>query len=430
MKKPEGRIYPLVCIFGCDDAVVAVVHTPYGCFCAANKYQPRCQQHMLKLEGTDAGRYIIVEDFRIMNTPQPSANRTSPGGNMVLSTESIIAGHHAQNERGFTPSASLTLRAINEYKASGFIESRCGINKYMFDPPVILEAGKKYRITDERELQIHKDGEWVMLAKAKPEGKQPSADMFKNGENVNTASDHVQALNTQPSAEEVIERVAREICKVDDRDPGIDNGHDGWMQYQDYAKAALAAMPKPDVRYDINEMELRDTATKAMTGFVESTFIMKQNPDGSLSEQFIPRNDAIAMGWQVFYAVNRFWRKHFEMPSGIAGTDKAVKSSSVTEESGTSCEAAGLEPECAQPVPASSPTITISVRGDIGVYDVVEELPKADPPASSLVDELAAVLEECVDQLWHLAKNPDDNYFIKRGKAALARYEKEMGRKG
>lgn len=58
-------ILPLVCIFGCTDAVVAVVHAPNGCLCAGNKYQPRCQQHLLKLHDTNYGDYEIVEDFRI-----------------------------------------------------------------------------------------------------------------------------------------------------------------------------------------------------------------------------------------------------------------------------------------------------------------------------------------------------------------------------
>lgn len=59
------RIYPLVCVFGCADPVVAVVHTPNGCTCAGNKYQPRCMQHLSRLYDTDEGRFAIVEDFRI-----------------------------------------------------------------------------------------------------------------------------------------------------------------------------------------------------------------------------------------------------------------------------------------------------------------------------------------------------------------------------
>ena len=59
------RIYPLVCIFGCKDPVVAIVHTPQGCLCADNKYQPRCMEHLRKLADTNEGEYTIVEDFRI-----------------------------------------------------------------------------------------------------------------------------------------------------------------------------------------------------------------------------------------------------------------------------------------------------------------------------------------------------------------------------
>lgn len=66
MDKLTGKpTLPLVCIFGCDDAVVAVVHTPDGCTCAANKYQPRCMQHLMRLDDTDGGEFEIVEDFRI-----------------------------------------------------------------------------------------------------------------------------------------------------------------------------------------------------------------------------------------------------------------------------------------------------------------------------------------------------------------------------
>lgn len=58
-------ILPLVCIFGCKDPVVVVVHTPDGCLCAGNKYQPRCMQHLLRLHDTNEGEYEIVEDFRM-----------------------------------------------------------------------------------------------------------------------------------------------------------------------------------------------------------------------------------------------------------------------------------------------------------------------------------------------------------------------------
>ena len=61
----EKHILPLRCIFDCDDAVVAVVHTPNGCTCAGNKYQPRCMQHLMRLSDTDEGCFEIVEDFRI-----------------------------------------------------------------------------------------------------------------------------------------------------------------------------------------------------------------------------------------------------------------------------------------------------------------------------------------------------------------------------
>lgn len=64
-----SKIYPLVCIFGCTDPVVAVVHTPYGCYCAFNKYQPRCAEHLRKLYNTNAGDFDIVEDFRIYKKP-------------------------------------------------------------------------------------------------------------------------------------------------------------------------------------------------------------------------------------------------------------------------------------------------------------------------------------------------------------------------
>lgn len=58
-------ILPLRCIFGCEDAVVAVVKCPMGCTCAGNVYQPRCMQHLMRLEDTDWGRFEIVEDFRV-----------------------------------------------------------------------------------------------------------------------------------------------------------------------------------------------------------------------------------------------------------------------------------------------------------------------------------------------------------------------------
>lgn len=61
----EKRIHPLVCIFGCQDPVVAVVHAPEGCTCAGNRYQPRCMQHLMRLADTDEGCFEIVEDFRI-----------------------------------------------------------------------------------------------------------------------------------------------------------------------------------------------------------------------------------------------------------------------------------------------------------------------------------------------------------------------------
>jgi hypothetical protein len=61
----QNRIYPLVCIFGCTDPVVAVLHTPEGCTCALNKYQPRCMQHLMRLGDTDEGNFKIVEDFRM-----------------------------------------------------------------------------------------------------------------------------------------------------------------------------------------------------------------------------------------------------------------------------------------------------------------------------------------------------------------------------
>ena len=61
----DKPILPLVCIFGCKDPVVAVVHTSDGCTCAANKYQPRCMQHLMRLDDTDGGRFTIVEDFRV-----------------------------------------------------------------------------------------------------------------------------------------------------------------------------------------------------------------------------------------------------------------------------------------------------------------------------------------------------------------------------
>lgn len=58
-------ILPLICIFGCEEPVVAVVHTPNGCTCAANKYQPRCLQHLSRLRDSDWGEFEIVEDFRL-----------------------------------------------------------------------------------------------------------------------------------------------------------------------------------------------------------------------------------------------------------------------------------------------------------------------------------------------------------------------------
>lgn len=61
----KHRIHPLVCVFGCIDPAVAVVHTPQGCLCADNKYQPRCAEHLRKLQDTNEGDYEIVEDFRI-----------------------------------------------------------------------------------------------------------------------------------------------------------------------------------------------------------------------------------------------------------------------------------------------------------------------------------------------------------------------------
>lgn len=60
-----SRIYPLKCIFGCEDPVVVIAYTPNGCTCAGNKYQPRCMQHLARLDDTDGGEFTIVEDFRI-----------------------------------------------------------------------------------------------------------------------------------------------------------------------------------------------------------------------------------------------------------------------------------------------------------------------------------------------------------------------------
>lgn len=62
----DKKIYPLVCVFGCQrDPAVVVIHAPEGCLCAGNKYQPRCAEHLRKLYDTNEGEFTIVEDFRI-----------------------------------------------------------------------------------------------------------------------------------------------------------------------------------------------------------------------------------------------------------------------------------------------------------------------------------------------------------------------------
>lgn len=82
---------------------------------------------------------------------------------------------------------------------------------------------------------------------------------------------------------------------------------------------------QPDKCSKSEEMELRDIAAKAMANFVESTFLMNQDSDGNLGKKFIPHNDAIAMGWQVFYAVNRFWQSRLpkrEMSNAFKNSKK------------------------------------------------------------------------------------------------------------
>lgn len=48
----------------CNDTAVVVVKADHGCTCAGNIYQPRCMQHLIKLDDSDTGRFEIVEDFR------------------------------------------------------------------------------------------------------------------------------------------------------------------------------------------------------------------------------------------------------------------------------------------------------------------------------------------------------------------------------
>lgn len=41
--------------------------------------------------------------------------------------------------------------------------------------------------------------------------------------------------------------------------------------------------------------------------------------------------------------------------------------------------------------------------------------------------QLAEALEECHDQLWHLAKDPKTNWWVNQAKAALTAYRKAQG---
>lgn len=62
--------------------------------------------------------------------------------------------------------------------------------------------------------------------------------------------------------------------------------------------------------WPIDELGLRDTVIKAMADFIKSDFIIKQSDNETLCERYIKQNDAIAMGWKVFYATMRFVRPH------------------------------------------------------------------------------------------------------------------------
>lgn len=59
--KTEHALIPIKCIL-CDDVAAAIIHAPEGCTCAANRYQPRCAQHLIR--ASDAGEvFEVVEEL-------------------------------------------------------------------------------------------------------------------------------------------------------------------------------------------------------------------------------------------------------------------------------------------------------------------------------------------------------------------------------
>lgn len=64
--EPEKRhglpMYDVKCII-CGSSAAAIIYTPNGCTCAGNSVQPRCHQHMLRVEGTDSGCFVVIEDL-------------------------------------------------------------------------------------------------------------------------------------------------------------------------------------------------------------------------------------------------------------------------------------------------------------------------------------------------------------------------------
>ena len=69
---PAIKTTPVKCLLCADEATV-IIYAADGCTCSPNKFQPRCEQHLMRLRDTGE-EFEILEDFRI---PTPSGNSSS-----------------------------------------------------------------------------------------------------------------------------------------------------------------------------------------------------------------------------------------------------------------------------------------------------------------------------------------------------------------
>jgi hypothetical protein len=71
--EPSVTTTPVKCLL-CDSEAVAIVYARNGCTCSANKYQPRCEQHLSRARDTGED-FTVVEDFQVPNVAVAEGKR-------------------------------------------------------------------------------------------------------------------------------------------------------------------------------------------------------------------------------------------------------------------------------------------------------------------------------------------------------------------